>query len=426
MNYKKIVPIIQVNGLSAGNIIDTAVHYDESGADELILSEALIGDSRSEEDWINIIKTIALRIDIPLCIQKSFVRLEDIKKVLYAGAAKVIMPLELNMLPLFKEAVGRFGNEKILSYIDLANMTSGERKVQAGRLEAVGHTDIFIYNGFLNEILDLAAAYPVRNLYCGNMILDKNEIIRLLTAHNISGFTNSRLFAEDKQDIMALKAFLKEAGVPVNTFNSSLDFSEFKLGSDGLIPVIVQDYKTGKVLMMAYMNEAAYDETIRSGRMTYYSRSRNELWKKGETSGHFQFVKSLDIDCDYDTILAKVSQVGAACHTGNESCFYTNLIKKEYDDRNPLTILDEIMSTILDRMDNPKEGSYTNYLFDQGIDKILKKVGEEATEIVIAAKNPDDEELKYEISDFLYHVMVLMARRGLTWKEITKELAERH
>ena len=187
----------------------------------------------------------------------------------------------------------------------------------------------------------------------------------------------------------------------------------------------MQDYKTLEVLMMAYMNEEAFNNTLATGRMTYYSRSRQSQWVKGETSGHFQYVKSLDIDCDNDTILAKVSQVGAACHTGNRSCFFTNLAKKEYDETNPLMVFEDVYNVIMDRKLHPKEGSYTNYLFDKGIDKILKKVGEEATEIVIAAKNPDPEEIKYEISDFLYHVMVLMALKGVTWEDITKELANR-
>ena len=159
--------------------------------------------------------------------------------------------------------------------------------------------------------------------------------------------------------------------------------------------------------------------------MTYYSRSRQTQWVKGETSGHYQFVKSLFLDCDNDTLLAKVSQVGAACHTGARSCFFKQLVKKEYDETNPLKVFEEVFSVILERKKYPKEGSYTNYLFDKGIDKILKKVGEEATEIVIAAKNPDNEELIYEISDFLYHVMVLMAERGVNWEDITRELANR-
>ena len=159
--------------------------------------------------------------------------------------------------------------------------------------------------------------------------------------------------------------------------------------------------------------------------MTYWSRSRNELWTKGLTSGHVQYVKSLTIDCDNDTILAKVEQIGAACHTGNRTCFFKPLLKKEYDDTNPLHVFQNVYDVITDRKEHPKEGSYTNYLFDKGIDKILKKVGEECTEIVIAAKNPDKEEIKYEISDFLYHMMVLMVEKGVSWEEITKRIGKK-
>ena len=176
-------------------------------------------------------------------------------------------------------------------------------------------------------------------------------------------------------NIHAMKAELETDSVKFNLFRSSLPFSAFKLNDDGLIPVIVQDFRTAEILMLAYMNAEAYEQTLREGMMTYWSRSRQELWRKGDTSGHYQYVKSLDI---------------------------------------------------LERKENPKEGSYTNYLFDQGIDKILKKVGEEAAEIIIAAKNPDSDEVKYEICDFLYHMMVLMAEREVSWKDITKELAERH
>ena len=212
-----------------------------------------------------------------------------------------------------------------------------------------------------------------------------------------------------------------------NTVNlkSSIAWSDFKLNSDGMVPVIAQDYQTNEVLMLAYMNEEAFNTTLETGKMTYWSRSRNELWTKGLTSGHLQFVKSLTLDCDNDTILAKVEQIGAACHTGNRSCFYRTILKKEYDETNPLKVFEDVYGVIEDRKVHPKEGSYTNYLFDKGIDKILKKVGEEATEVVIAAKNPDPEEIKYELSDFLYHAMVLMVEKGVTWEDITRELANR-
>ena len=206
---------------------------------------------------------------------------------------------------------------------------------------------------------------------------------------------------------------------------SKLSFDEFKLNSDGMIPVITQDYKTNEVLMLAYMTKESFEKTLETGKMTYFSRSRQELWTKGDTSGHYQYVKSLSIDCDKDTILAKVSQIGAACHTGNRSCFYTDMVKEEYNEKNPLEVFENEYNLILDRKLHPKEGSYTNYLFDKGIDKILKKVGEEATEIVIAAKNPDPEEIKYEIADFLYHMMVMMVDKGITWEEVLEELSQR-
>jgi phosphoribosyl-ATP pyrophosphohydrolase len=192
-----------------------------------------------------------------------------------------------------------------------------------------------------------------------------------------------------------------------------------------LIPVITQDYKTGEVLMLAYMNEEAYNRTIKEGRMTYYSRSRKCLWLKGETSGHFQYVKALYADCDKDTLLAKVRQIGSACHTGNKSCFYTGLLNNEYKESEPYRVLQNIYNVIMDRKKNPREGSYTSYLFDKGIDKILKKCGEEAAEIIIAAKNQDPDELRYEIADFLYHLTVLMAECGLNWDDIASELADR-
>ena len=205
----------------------------------------------------------------------------------------------------------------------------------------------------------------------------------------------------------------------------AVSWSEFKLNSDGLIPVVVQDAENNQVLMVAYMNEEAFQLTVETGRMTYWSRSRQEIWVKGLTSGHFQYVKSLTIDCDLDTLLAKVDQIGAACHTGNPTCFFQPLVGIDYDETNPLRIFESVYDTIADRKENPKEGSYTNYLFDKGIDKILKKIGEEATEVVIAAKNPNPEEVKYEIADFLYHAMVLMVEKGLTWEDIVKELADR-
>lgn len=204
------------------------------------------------------------------------------------------------------------------------------------------------------------------------------------------------------------------------------DFKSFKTNDEGLIPCIVQDYKDGTVLMLAYMNEESFNETLKTGRMTYFSRSRNKLWVKGEESGHFQYVKSLTADCDMDTLLAKVEQVGVACHTGERSCFFNSILgENDYTKGSDNNAFNEVYEIILDRKNNPKEGSYTNYLFDKGVDKILKKIGEECTEVIIAAKNPKKEEIIYEISDLIYHLSVLMAEYGVDWNMISKELKNR-
>ncbi|TYQ15077.1 UNVERIFIED_CONTAM: phosphoribosyl-ATP pyrophosphatase /phosphoribosyl-AMP cyclohydrolase [Acetivibrio alkalicellulosi] len=212
---------------------------------------------------------------------------------------------------------------------------------------------------------------------------------------------------------------------------------QLKFDTNGLIPVITQHYQSNEVLMMAYMNEEAFIKSFETKKVHYFSRSRNKLWLKGETSGHFQHIKSINIDCDNDTILIKVEQDGGACHTGHYSCFYREICendvretsekvfddKKVYEDESK--VLKDVYNVIVDRTINPKEGSYTNYLFDKGIDKILKKVGEETAEVIIAAKNQNKEEITYEISDLFYHLFVLMVERGVKLEDIYNELKKR-
>lgn len=195
-----------------------------------------------------------------------------------------------------------------------------------------------------------------------------------------------------------------------------------KFDDKGLIVAIMQDALTGDVLMQAYMNKEAFDKTMETGYMHFYSRSRKCLWKKGETSGNVQKVVGVKIDCDKDSVLFKVLPAGPSCHTGNRTCFFTTLKEnKEADYR----IIFDIMDTIKSRRENPVEGSYTNYLFDKGLDKILKKVGEETSETIIAAKNKDKKELTMEISDLIYHILVLMEEADLSPKDIYQELIKR-
>lgn len=195
----------------------------------------------------------------------------------------------------------------------------------------------------------------------------------------------------------------------------------------GLVPAIIQDEKTNQVLMLAYMNEESLKKTLETGYTWFFSRSRKGLWHKGETSGHVQQVKSLYYDCDADTLLVKVEQTGVACHEGTFSCFTYPLVKEETEktQRCISQVLEDLYQVIEDRKQNPREGSYTNYLFDKGQDKILKKVGEEAAETLIASKNQSKEELLYEMADLWYHCLVLLSYHNVTTQDLLSELQGR-
>ena len=185
------------------------------------------------------------------------------------------------------------------------------------------------------------------------------------------------------------------------------------------MPAVVQDYYSGRVLMLAYVNQESYEYMLKNGETCFWSRSRNELWHKGETSGNTQAIKHMAYDCDDDTLLIQVEQRGeGACHTGAYSCFG--------DEAGEFNVINSIYAQIVDRKANPKEKSYTNYLLDEGIDKICKKIGEEAAETIIAAKNNDKLSLTGEISDLAYHLLVLMLSQGIAPGDIRAELLERH
>ncbi|MDO8447091.1 MAG: bifunctional phosphoribosyl-AMP cyclohydrolase/phosphoribosyl-ATP diphosphatase HisIE [Deltaproteobacteria bacterium] len=207
--------------------------------------------------------------------------------------------------------------------------------------------------------------------------------------------------------------------------------NEIKFDEKGLVPAIAQDYKTGEVLMMAYMDREAVEKTLSSGKAHYFSRSRNKLWLKGETSGHFQHIKGIYYDCDVDTILLKVEQVGAACHTGERSCFYREIetpfknVEMPRRDVSTAPILDSVYKVILERKKNPGERSYVSSLFSKGTDSILKKIGEEASELLISGKGGKREEVVYEMADLWFHSLVLLGQMDIATEEVYGELQRR-
>lgn len=201
------------------------------------------------------------------------------------------------------------------------------------------------------------------------------------------------------------------------------EIDQLKFDEKGLIPAVIVEAGTHELLMVAYMNRESLKISMETGKTCFWSRSRQELWTKGETSGNYQHIVSITADCDLDTLKVVVEKDGPACHTGAETCFFNPVYQSE--EKSDFT-LDALMELIRGRKTNPQEGSYTTYLFQKGLDKILKKIGEESTEVIIAAKDNDQKETIYEISDLVYHVMVMMIQQGISLEDIRRELASRH
>lgn len=427
MSYKRLIPCIFIAGGKAVSwfddrtvidvdAVELAKRYSDNGADELIVFD--LSDYADEhEEAIDLMKRMNRVIRIPMVAGGNVKRQEDIKKILYAGSKRAILNFsKQDSVKLIEDAAKRFGKEKLaVSLNDFDALFKHQHVIRECCSEII----------FMHR-LDLNSVANITSIPCVVITdtMERPELFKILKSSGVRGLSG-RFVSQPDMDFVSFKEECEQKEIRMTSFESKVEFSELKTNDQGLIPVIVQHYKTQEVLMLAYMNREAFYHTIKTGKMTYYSRSRQELWVKGETSGHFQYVKSLTMDCDNDTLLAKVDQVGAACHTGNPTCFFQHLAGNDFDETNPLQVFETVYETIVDRKKNPKEGSYTNYLFEKGVDKILKKVGEEATEIVIAAKNTNPEEVKYELSDFLYHVMVLMVFKGITWDDITKELADR-
>ena len=428
MIVKKFVPCIYlyhehaVKSLTDTTVVETdplrlVRLYNENNADELIVFDMSEGDEEHEAA-LDLLKEICNLAEMDVIGAGNIKRMEDVKKLLYAGCRRAVLDYEKEEnITITEEVSLKFGSEKILASYNNPSVLSENKEL----------IEKYVSSLILMNPHQIRETEEVVNLpfYVQINQITLNKLLEIFSYNQVCGVTGNTI-NDNYREILSLKGLCRENGIQVETFEAAYKWIDFKLNSDGMVPVVVQDYRTLEVLMVAYMNEEAYNQTISTGKMTYYSRSRKQLWLKGETSGHFQYVKSLTADCDMDTILAKVSQVGAACHTGARSCFFNEITKKDYEEiDNPLQVFQEVFDVIKDRKIHPKEGSYTNYLFDKGIDKILKKLGEESTEIVIAAKNPNANEVKYEISDFLYHMMVLMVEKDVSWEEITTELANR-
>ncbi len=429
MNVKKMIPCIYlynqtaVKGIGDYTLIDAdpvnlAKYYASNDSDAIFVFDLSPNEDEAHDKAIDCIKEICNAVNIPVYGAGNIKRMEDIKKLLYAGCARATLNFSKEgNIAILEEVSSKFGKDKIIVSVK----DSSELNAQVENIEKYAGAVLFMYHKEIIQATEMCKLPYI--VLLPEISLEK--LLEMFSYENIVGISGD-VISDNVSNIKNLKSILSENGIETTQKTVKVPWSELKKNSDGLVVVVTQDVNTDEVLMVAYMNEEAYLKTLETGTMTYFSRSRNELWVKGETSGHYQYLQSMLLDCDNDTILCKVNQVGAACHTGNKTCFFNTLYEKEgREEHNPIKVFEEVFDVIKDRKIHPKEGSYTNYLFDKGIDKILKKLGEEATEIVIAAKNPNPNEIKYEISDFLYHCMVLMAEKDVTWEEICEELARR-
>ena len=298
--------------LEDGDVMSIAQHYSNNGADELLIFD-LSDDDADHEQSLNLIRQISRVIDIPMSGGGHIKNLEDVKKLLYAGCQQVFLNYaKAANIELTEEVSKRFGKEKMAVCISSTEEFTANQALIESFADEVLALDTIQDEIHACSSIKIILHTEVSKTAALKSLLQKNSVYALSGAY-ISSLDIS---------LQDFKADCKADGIPVVTFESAIAWADFKLNSDGLIPVVVQDYKTDQVLMVAYMNEEAFNNTLKTGKMTYWSRSRQELWNKGATSGNMQEVKELWADCDSDTLLVKVDSPGPACHTGNRTCFF--------------------------------------------------------------------------------------------------------
>lgn len=343
-------------------------------------------EDRGHDASLDVIQNICQRTQMRVFAAGCVRTADDVKEYLSSGCSRVFLNSDKDSnREILDDVSRRFGKKRLGVYVS-------------------------DYNDFLMQKEEIEK-------YASAVLTDRDDD----DDEKIIEDTELQVFLHDDQKNICLEANYRK-----KDFESDVSWKDLKLNSDGLIPCVVQDYKTDKVLMVAYMNEESFLTTLKTGRMTYWSRSRQELWMKGLTSGHFQYMKELRVDCDNDTLLAKVAQVGAACHTGNYSCFYRTIVKKEDTAVQPTHVLQKTFDSIRDRRKNPLEGSELTELMKEGVRGAAQKLGNDETALIIEAVGGTKSGMTDRLADLFFDCMVLMAEKGLTWEDIAAELTERY
>ena len=437
-----------------------AKFYSDNSVDELVFYD-ITASNEERKTSLEFVERVARVINIPFSAGGGVSTIEDFKYILRKGADKVSVNSAAVRNPqLIREASMAFGSQCVVLSMDVKKNDEGSWSVyvKGGRekteLDAIewaitaaelGAGEIVVNsidedgmkNGYDLELLSRITSVVNIPVIASGGAGKKEHFLDVLQKTGVDGVLAASVFHFGEIKVPELKQYLKENGAEIRMPEAApqkkespsaadADISMIRFTKDGLVPCICQDAKTGAVLMLAYMNEQSLRLTLEKKRAVYYSRSRSELWEKGATSGNTQKVRAIYYDCDADALLIKVDQTGNACHTGAYSCFFNAVFDDLGVSADPgSSVFGELYATVIGRKNDPSEGSYTNYLFDKGLDKILKKVGEEAAETIIAAKNQDRQELIGETGDLIYHLTVMLAEKGISMDEIEQELKSR-
>ncbi|MCQ2495057.1 MAG: phosphoribosyl-AMP cyclohydrolase [Lachnospiraceae bacterium] len=343
-NFKKIITYINCESETSERVIRQVLSYENYGSDALFIYNHTEVEEEREKVW-ELVKEVVWRVDIPVMLGCRVKRPEDIEGAFATGVKYLVVQYDdVKNNDLMKAAAERFGRDALVLEADasIGDFTEFFNDETIKKAEHFGRI-LLKHVTVSNKLADCIKAASVPVIIRDSLI--RNDIETLISIDGVfavaTNFYAEKSMPTDNfytdgegipagRDIMKVKLALKSAGINVDVFESKLTFADLAKNSDGLVPCIVQDYKNNEVLMLAYMNEESFNLTVETGIMTYFSRSRQELWKKGATSGHYQYVKELSADCDKDTLLAKVNQIGAACHTGRRSCFFNEMLKHEY------------------------------------------------------------------------------------------------
>ncbi len=390
--------------------------FNDCGIDNILLmdiSETAEGHKQS----LTTIKEINRILEVTAYGYGWIKTINDVRDYMFAGCEKVILNSsnpEINDLII--EAGTRYGKDKLSLCLDTVDVLFKQKAAIEANFD-----DLFLFSKDIIEAVEHMTEVPYYAFIEGEDIAPYVEAMKNEHCIGVGGYILDKLTT----DIMLLKYRFRDMGIPVYIFESSLDWSEFKLDNEGLIAVVTQDYTTNEVLNYGYMDEEAFNETMSSGKMAYYNKETKQVARHGMGSGQYQYVKSLSVDCHKQVLLAKISQVGNACHSGNYSCFFTEILRKDYVEKNIFKLLENKYNNISARKHNPAEGSATAKLFEQGLNEILRKLQNITTEMTLYAKDADTDALPANIADLLYITMVLMCEYDIRWDDITREMGER-